>query len=64
MDAPRPILKELAGLRQFLSSLEDGSLKLSRHGVDVTQEEIGVLKREIEHLEKVLARTKLGSGDA
>jgi len=64
MDEPRPIIKELAGLRQFLNSLEDGSLKLARRGVDVTQEEIGVLKREIEHLEKVLDRTKPGGGNA
>jgi hypothetical protein len=47
---------ELAWLRQFLSRLESKELTLSRGRVDVTQDEISVLKREIAHLERILAR--------
>jgi uncharacterized small protein (DUF1192 family) len=53
---------ELAGLRQFLSRLMSKELTLSSGGVDVTQEEIGVLKREIARLERVLARGGVDSG--
>jgi hypothetical protein len=58
MDKTRPI-DELAFLRGFLARLEAGELILSRSGVDVSQEEMAVLKREIAHLDRVLARTKL-----
>jgi hypothetical protein len=37
-------------------------LTLRRSGVDVTQEEVGVLKREIAHLERVLVRGGVDGG--
>ena len=45
---------QLAGLRQFLTALENGT-KIIRGGVDVTKAEIDFLKLEIAYLEKVLA---------
>lgn len=56
MDEARPT-DELAGLRQFLNKLESGDMSLRRKGVDVTQAEIAILKREIVHLEKIVARS-------
>jgi hypothetical protein len=49
---------ELIGLRDLLARLESGSLKMSRAGQDVTQQEFAVLKREMAHLEMVLARLR------
>ena len=49
---------ELKWLRQFLERLESGKLSLRRNRVDVTKSEAAVVKREIAHLEKVLARLK------
>jgi hypothetical protein len=48
------ITDELAGLRAFLKRLENTELRLVRNGVDVSNDEIEVLKREIAHLEAVL----------
>jgi len=63
MDEPRPT-DELAGLRLFLGKLESKELTLGRKGVDVTQDEIVVLKREIAHLEQILARSNSGGSNA
>jgi hypothetical protein len=49
---------ELKGLRQFLEKLESGELRLHRNHIDITKTEAAVVKREIAHLEKVLARLK------
>jgi hypothetical protein len=57
MDQPHPA-HELASLRDFLKRLESNELSLRRKGIDVTQEEFAVLKREIDHLEGILARAK------
>jgi hypothetical protein len=50
--------EELKGLRQFLKALESGEMTIGRAGVDVTQKEIGILKREIARLEQILTRLK------
>jgi hypothetical protein len=55
-----PAADELAGLRHFLKRLESGDMKLTINGVDSTQHEIGILKHEIAHLERVIARFKSG----
>jgi hypothetical protein len=57
MEQPRPA-QELASLRDFLRRLESSELSLRRKGIDVTHEEVAVLKREIDHLEGILARAK------
>jgi hypothetical protein len=57
MEQPRPA-QELASLRDFLRRLESNELSLRRKGIDVTREEVAVLKREIDHLEGILARAK------
>lgn len=51
---------QLAGIRQFLKSLENGT-KIIRGGADVTKAEIGFLKLEIAYLEKVLAAPRASS---
>jgi hypothetical protein len=51
-----------AGLRQFVSRLMSTELTLRRGGVDVTQEEIGLLKHDIAHLERVLTRGGVDGG--
>jgi hypothetical protein len=51
---------ELATFRDLLIRLEAGGLTLRRGNQDVSKHEIGVLKREIARLEKVLERIKLG----
>ena len=58
MDKPHPA-DELGGLRQFLERLESGhmTLRLRHNHIDVTTHEIGILKREIAHLEQILAYT-------
>ena len=58
MAEERPTAKALAGLRDFLRRLETGELRLtSHHGtVDEAPGEIAILKREIAHLETILAR--------
>jgi hypothetical protein len=48
--------EELAHLRDFLARLEDGRLTMSRHQTNVTKAEIGLVRREIVFLEKILAR--------
>ena len=58
MDEPR--LDALVGLRLFLEKLKSKELTLQRKGVDVTQDEIVVLKREIAYLERAIARLKGG----
>jgi hypothetical protein len=57
MEQPRPA-QELASLRDFLRRLESNELSLRRKGIDVTHEEVAVLKREIDHLDGILARAK------
>ena len=49
---------ELAGLRQFLAALESPSTQYRKDGVDIKPREIEILKREIAHLDKVIARMK------
>jgi hypothetical protein len=51
---------EMAELRRFLARLESGSMKLTENGKDRTQKEIVILKREIKHLEDILARLRKG----
>jgi hypothetical protein len=48
----------LTSLRRLLDALESGSMKLLLNGRDVTQEEVGKLKPDIEYLESVLARIR------
>jgi hypothetical protein len=50
------IHEELAEERNWLERLTSGALTLRRNHRDVTQYEIGVAKRTIAFLEKVLAR--------
>ena len=57
MDEPRPA-DELAILRDLLGRLETGALSMHQGGKDVSQREIGILKREIAFLEKILARLR------
>ena len=45
--------EELARLRQLVKSLESGT-KIIRAGVDVTKQELAILRREIVYLEKVV----------
>jgi hypothetical protein len=49
---------ELDGLRRFLERMQSGELTLHVKGRDVTKDEIAVLKREIAHLERIVARGK------
>lgn len=58
MTQERPAAKELAFLREFLRQLESGELQLTRRNgtVDDGPREIAILKREIGHLETILAR--------
>ena len=49
---------ELATFRDLLDRLETGELTLRRGNQDVSKQEIGVLKREIARLGKVLERIK------
>jgi hypothetical protein len=51
---------ELEVLRDLLSRMESGELTMRRSSGDVTQREILILKREIDHLETVLKRLKSG----
>jgi hypothetical protein len=55
MDTQRPS-EELVGLRQYLARIEAGELRLSQRQVDVSRDEIAVLKLEIAFLEKVIVR--------
>jgi len=55
---------ELDGLRRFLDRLESKELAIRRGPRDVTQKEIDILKREISHLERILARYKSGGQNA
>lgn len=48
---------ELGGLKTLLKALESKEMKLIRNGTDVTKTEAQILRRDIAHLEKVLART-------
>jgi hypothetical protein len=47
---------ELGALRFDLALMESGALRLRQNHRDVTQREIGILKREIAFLEKAAAR--------
>ena len=49
---------ELDGLRRFLERMQSGELTLHVKGRDATKDEIAVLKREIAHLERIVARGK------
>jgi len=55
---------ELANLRRLLHALETGSMIISQHEKDVTQEEVAKLKPEIEYLESVLVRIRSGKNNA
>jgi dihydroorotase len=57
MAEPRPT-DELKVLRDLLARMEDGRLKMVSSGKDVTSKEVGILKREIAFLEKIIARLK------
>ena len=57
MDDAHPT-DELDGLREFLNRLESKELAIRRGPLDVTQKQIDILKREIAHLEGILARSK------
>jgi hypothetical protein len=57
MVTPPSATDELAGLRRFLKAFETNTT-IRRRGVDVTREEIDILKREIAHLESILARVR------
>jgi hypothetical protein len=59
MDDSHPA-DELDGLRRFLDRLESKELAIRRGPLDVSQKEIGILKREIAYLERILARSKSG----
>src|SRR6516162_11533419 len=63
MDDPRPA-DELDGLRQFLNRLETRELAIRRGPLDVSQKQIDILKREIAHLERILAQYKSGGQNA
>jgi hypothetical protein len=63
MDKPHPV-DELKGLRQFLEGLESGKTIIRSGGKDVTRYEITILKREIAHLERIIARSKSGGKNA
>jgi hypothetical protein len=63
MDDSRPA-DELDGLRQFLNRLETRELAIRRGPLDVSQKQIDILKREIAHLERILARYKSGGQNA
>ena len=52
------------GLREFLNRLESKELAIRRGPLDVTQKQIDILKREIAHLEGILARSKSGGQNA
>jgi hypothetical protein len=50
-----PLVSEyFGGLKRLLDSLEAGELKISRHGIDVTRDEIMLLKLEMDHLGRLL----------
>jgi hypothetical protein len=49
---------ELGGLQWDVALMESGALILRQRDRDVTQREIGILKREIAFLEKVERRAK------
>lgn len=49
---------ELTNLRKFVEKLEAGVLAIRRDNIDVTKQQIRILKREIEFLEGILARRK------
>jgi hypothetical protein len=55
MDEPHPA-KELATLRDLVRRLESGDLSARLRGVDVTKQEIGLLRREIARLDMILNR--------
>jgi polyhydroxyalkanoate synthesis regulator phasin len=63
MDDSHPT-DELDGLREFLNRLESKELAIRRGPLDVTQKQIDILKREIAHLEGILARSKLAGQNA
>jgi hypothetical protein len=48
----------------FLNRLESKELAIRRGPLDVTQKQIDILKREIAHLEGILARSKSGGQNA
>ena len=63
MDDSHPT-DELDGLREFLNRLESKELAIRRGPLDVTQKQIDILKREIAHLEGILARSRSGGQNA
>jgi hypothetical protein len=60
MDDSHPA-DELDSLRRFLDRLESKKLVIRRGPLDVSQKEIDILKREIAHRERILARYKSGA---
>ena len=56
MADPRlPHKDELSELRGLLGALENREMTLKSGGVDVTEREIEILRREIAHIEETLA---------
>jgi hypothetical protein len=54
----RPIEDELAEARMLLDRFNSGDAWMLIRGIDVTQREIAILRREIAFYEKVLARKR------
>ncbi len=50
--------EELVGLHRFLERLESADTNVYRKNIDVTESEINILKREIAHLDRLLASIK------
>jgi hypothetical protein len=57
MESPR-LTDELATLKNLLERLESGSMTMRSGGKDVTQREVGILRKEIAAIEKTLARLR------
>ena len=48
---------ELLGLRQFLSALDSGEMTIRRGGTDITQLMAEDIRRDIDRIERALARS-------
>jgi hypothetical protein len=59
MAEPKPV-DELKGMRDLLDRLQSGELRMVRNGEDVTEAEVGILKREISFLNAVIVWLKSG----
>jgi hypothetical protein len=51
-----PESEELRGLRQYLRRLEYRQIRVKQGSIDVTSQQIAVLRRAIERLERTLSR--------